>query len=172
MFRVFLGLGSNIGDRRSFLMNAVEEIRKFATVLRSSSIYETEPWRMSDTKSFYNMALEIETTLHPGVLLTKLKAIEKKLGRSAQSHMKPREIDIDILLYGGPTIQNDNISVPHPELHLRRFVLEPLCEIDSTLIHPSFGKPIKILLDDCPDTSTVVKLKNISSEVNTKMVQV
>ena len=155
--RFFLGLGSNAGDRLTFLSKALGEIHSIANVRRVSSVYETEPVGMDPTRSFLNMAVEIETQLEPGTLLQQTQRIERKLGREPNSHMKPRTIDIDILLYDGCTVQCNELHIPHREAHRRRFVLEPLNEIASDVVHPISQQTIHQLLQQCTDTASVVR---------------
>ena len=161
MYHVFLGLGSNVGDRLTFLARAVEEIGSIATINSISSIYETEPVEMQSTEMFYNMALSVETTDHPSELLVKLKLIEKKLGRTSSGRLFDREIDIDILLYRGWSYEDATVRVPHAELEHRRFVLEPLNEIAPTALHPILGQTIASLLRQCRDRSRVMRTLHV-----------
>src|ERR1041385_6144436 len=166
MYRVYLGLCSNVNDRLKFLRKALEEIRILATIHSISSIYETEPVGMSSTELFYNMALSIDTDDRPPELLKKLKTIEKKIGRKQTGRMRDREIDIDILLYRGWSYEDGAIIVPHPELEHRRFALEPLSEIDPTAIHPTLGKTIATLLRQCHDQSRVLRTSHTINLTN------
>jgi 2-amino-4-hydroxy-6-hydroxymethyldihydropteridine diphosphokinase len=161
MFRVFLGLGSNLGDRGEYLGKAVEMVESIAKVTMLSSMYETEPVGMNAGKAFYNIAAGIQTNLNPIELLVKLKAIEHTIGRTPQTHMKPREIDIDILLYDGVKYADARLIVPHPHLVERRFALEPLSEIASNIIHPVLNKTITELLKDCKDRHRVARIGNL-----------
>ena len=158
MCRVFLGLGSNLGDRLQHLSDAVREINHMAKIQSISSVYRTEPFGMKSDHEFYNAAIEIETLLDPPDLLQKLKNIEKKLGRSPHTHMKDREIDIDILLYSNLYYEehtSHSIEVPHPDLVNRKFALIPLNEIASVVLHPIYGEAIGTLLHRCKDRSVV-----------------
>ncbi len=160
MYRVFLGLGSNIGDRIQHLKHALSELGHIALVKAISPVYQTEPYGMSSQHEFLNSAVEIETSLEPPELLHKLKNLEKKLGRSPHTHMKDREIDIDILLYNNYYYEEHlghTIEVPHPDLTTRKFALAPLNDIASTLMHPVFGETIGTLLQQCPDKNKVIK---------------
>jgi len=153
--RVFLGLGSNVGERLEYLSRAVGRIGQVASVRKCSSIYETEPVGMKNARPFYNMAIEIETTLTPQGLLENIKSIEVELGRTPHTHMLPREIDIDILLYGEEILRADALQIPHPELTERRFVLEPLSEIADKIVHPVLQTSISAVLKDCRDKAAV-----------------
>ena len=158
MFRVFLGLGSNLGDRVSYLSKAVRELSEITAIQSLSSLYETEPVGYKNQPEFLNLVLEIETPLKPLELLKQLQAVEKRVGRTNRVHLRPREIDIDILLYEKLVHENQDLIVPHPELQNRRFVLEPLCEIAPGVIHPTLHESVASLLSRCPDTSRVVRL--------------
>lgn len=157
MYQVFLGLGSNLGARLENLSRAVEEIKTIANVDAISSIYETEPVGMDSGILFYNMVVGIHTPNDPPLLLTQLRKIERKLGRKHSVQYEPRTIDIDILLYKGLAYEDHTVTVPHPGIQHRRFVLEPLCEIAPTAIHPSLEKTIASLLRSCNDTHRVIK---------------
>ncbi|MBI1806348.1 MAG: 2-amino-4-hydroxy-6-hydroxymethyldihydropteridine diphosphokinase [Ignavibacteria bacterium] len=157
MYTVYLGLGSNLGDRLSNLSRAVEEINGVASIIDVSSIYETEPVEMDSENLFYNMVLGISTPDDPPLLLVKLKKIEKKLGRKARTHLEPRLIDIDILLYRGLAYEDHTVRVPHPALEHRRFALQPLNEIAPTAVHPILEKTIASLLRACRDRHRVVR---------------
>ena len=157
MYFVYLGLGSNIGNRTEHLSRAVEKINEIATVNAISSIYETEPVEMEADEPFYNMTVGISTPDDPPLLLVKLKAIEKKLGRKLPSHQEPRPIDIDILLYRGLAYEDHSVRVPHPKLERRRFALEPLNEIAPTAVHPLLEKTVAWLLRNCHDHHRVTK---------------
>ena len=156
MYHVFLGLGSNLGDRLKYLNSAVLEIQTFAEIERVSSVYECEPVEMDSTNLFFNIALGIRTLHQPQGLFLRLKEIEKQLGRNSAEHGKDRTIDIDILLYRGLSYYDDDLNVPHPRIELRRFVLEPLNEIAPTEIHPIVDKTIAVLLQSCKDRCVVV----------------
>jgi len=157
MYTVYLGLGSNSGDRAGHLSRAVEELGAVAAVDAISSIYETVPVDMESDEPFYNMAVGISTTDDPPLLLRKLKTIEKRMGRKLPSHLEPRVIDIDILLYRGLAYEDHMVRVPHPKLELRRFVLEPLNEIAPTAVHPLLEKTVAWLLRGCHDHHRVTK---------------
>lgn len=157
MFRVYLGLGSNVGDRLNNLKKAIGELEKVVKILNISSVYETEPWGVQNQERFYNSVVEVETELYPIELLEKLQQIELKLGRKKYTHMQARTIDIDILLYHGWSYETNKLAVPHPELERRRFVLEPISEIAPLAVHPILGKTMISLLRHCRDKSVVMR---------------
>ncbi|MCW5897052.1 MAG: 2-amino-4-hydroxy-6-hydroxymethyldihydropteridine diphosphokinase [Bacteroidetes bacterium] len=158
-YRVFLGLGSNVGDRHTFLNTAGAEIKLLPAtkVVWVSPVYETEPYGKTDQPKFLNAALEIETVLLPANLLKELKKIETRTGRTTTEHWGPREIDIDILLYDGFVQQDGEVTVPHPELEKRKFVLVPLREIAADVVHPVNGMTISELTAACRDSAKVVQ---------------
>ena len=133
-YRVYLGLGSNLGDRYGKLIEAIEKLQAAVKVDRISSICETEPWGYADQPCFLNAACGGETDLLPEELLGRVKAIELELGREPTFRYGPRAIDIDILLYGDEAIAREGLRVPHPHLHERDFVLFPLREIASAVV--------------------------------------
>jgi 2-amino-4-hydroxy-6-hydroxymethyldihydropteridine diphosphokinase len=143
---VYLALGSNLSDRSANLQAAKDALPPAVRVRRSSSIYETEPWGYADQPAFYNQALEAETRLSPLALLKKLKGIETRLGRTPTFRNGPRLIDIDILFYGQEVIGLPGLTIPHPRLHERPFVLVPLAELAPDFIHPLLQASIAELL--------------------------
>jgi len=149
--RVFIGMGSNIGDRASFLNRAAARMRQLndTTVVWFSPIYESEPVGKEDQPPFLNAVGEIETSLMPPELLSHLKSIELDLGRTGTDRWGPREIDLDILLYDGFVYNQDGIQVPHPRLEERRFVLVPFRDIAPDVIHPISGMKIEELARQC-----------------------
>jgi 2-amino-4-hydroxy-6-hydroxymethyldihydropteridine diphosphokinase len=142
---VLLGLGSNLGDRQEILKSAWQEINDIAETktLRLSRFYETEPvGGPPNQPEFLNAAGIVDTTLTPHLLLEKLQEIEFKFGRVRIEHWGPRTLDIDILLYGNEIISTPVLTIPHPEMLQRRFVLEPAMEIAANTVHPVTGKTI------------------------------
>jgi 2-amino-4-hydroxy-6-hydroxymethyldihydropteridine diphosphokinase len=134
---VYIGIGSNLGDRKANCMRAIELLAgKGLVVRKESSLYETDPWGDKNQPKFLNMAIEIETELKPRDLLGILAGIEKKLGRKKSHKWGPRIIDLDILLYNSLTIDQDDLKIPHPFMHERDFVLKPLYEIAPDVKHP------------------------------------
>lgn len=162
MNKVFLGLGTNLGDREANLKMAIESIiENIGPVVSSSSVYETEPWGFRTKDLFLNMVAGVETKLKPSGLLGRMLMIEAKMGRlRSGKEYSSRIIDLDILLYGEEILDSKSLVIPHPKLHERRFVLVPLCEIAPDLVHPVLKKSIKQLLSECPDKNNVTRLKN------------
>ena len=160
MNKVYLGLGTNLGDRKRNLREAIEQIGEhIGKVLNSSSVYETAPWGFDAENDFLNMAAEVETGLSPTDLLKKIFEIESKLGRErTQDRYSSRIIDIDILFYDDLIVDQKGLKIPHRLIHERRFVLVPLCEIAPDLIHPMLKKSIRVLLEECRDRTKIVKV--------------
>lgn len=157
MKKIFLGLGSDTGDRLEHLSEALGLITEtVGKIISISSVYETDPWGFKGDRKFLNMAVEVETDLSPSALLTTILATETRMGRLRNStRYGSRIIDIDILLYGDEIINESDIFIPHPHLHERRFVLVPLNEIASGLIHPVKNAKIHKLLEECTDNGSV-----------------
>ena len=143
---VYLSLGSNMGDRQHNLNEALELLSQRAKLFEVSSTYDTEPVGNPDQPRFLNLAARIQTRLAPLELLSLTKGIEAKLGRVKDKPNSPRPIDIDILFYGDQVIKNRQLTVPHPRLTERAFVLVPLAEIAPKLIHPVSGKSAEKML--------------------------
>jgi len=158
MSTAHLLIGGNLGDRKENLLTAISLINEqCGSLTRSSSIYETEAWGNTDQPSFLNQALEISTSLNARQLLRKILKIEKEMGRVRKEKLGPRIIDIDILLFEDEIHDLRFLKIPHPEMQNRRFVLVPLAEINSELMHPVLKKTIAQLLEECPDNLQVVK---------------
>jgi 2-amino-4-hydroxy-6-hydroxymethyldihydropteridine diphosphokinase len=160
MKTVYLGIGTNLGDREENLKKAIGMIEvHIGTIKLSSSVYETEPWGFQSGNYFLNMVVEVETSLRSSGLLGRLLMIESLLGRLRQGkEYQSRIIDIDILFYNNQVIKKKVLTVPHPGIQNRRFVLVPLNEIAGDLIHPVLGKSIRQLLEECPDKSKIAKV--------------
>jgi len=157
MPRAFISLGSNLGDRVLNCKKALGEISRFAEIRGVSSVYETEPVGYEDQPYFINCAAEIETALPPLELLDRLHEVEKGLGRVRGEAWGPRIIDIDIIFYDDLIIDTEELTIPHVSAHARRFVLEPICEINPMFVHPGFGVRIYVLLNSLDDDKKVVK---------------
>ena len=160
MKKVFLGIGTNLGERETNLKEAVTAIGKnIGTVLKCSSLYETEPWGFKSENQFLNIVVEAETKLTPSGVLGAILMIEAFMGRTrSEKQYSSRVIDIDILLYEDIVIDEISLKIPHPLMHKRRFVLVPLCEIAAELVHPVLKKNIATLLNLCEDKSDVWKI--------------
>ena len=141
----YIGLGSNLGDRRAMIAGALERLRP----ARVSTIVETEPWGVVDQPRFLNAVAEIETELAPPALLDRLLEIEAELGRVRQRKWGPRTIDLDLLLFGDRRIVSPVLTIPHPRLHQRLFVLEGLAELCPDLAVPGHDRTVRQLLDAC-----------------------
>jgi 2-amino-4-hydroxy-6-hydroxymethyldihydropteridine diphosphokinase len=154
--RYFISLGSNLGDRRRKLAQAVNLLTENGIkILKKSSLYETEPVGLQEQPWFLNQVLEVETGSLPERLLRVAKRIEKKMGRSPTTAKGPRCIDIDILLADSGIVQTKKLQIPHPELEKRKFVLFPLMEIAPEIMHPILHKKIEELWKECQDNSDV-----------------
>jgi 2-amino-4-hydroxy-6-hydroxymethyldihydropteridine diphosphokinase len=139
---IYLALGSNLGDRRANLSTAVERLREQVAILALSSLYETEPAYVTDQPRFLNAVLRGRTTLAAPALLAFVKRIERELGRAAGRRYGPRIVDIDLLLYDERTIDTPELTVPHPRMAERPFVLAPLAEIAPDLVPPGWGESV------------------------------
>jgi len=153
---VFLGLGSNLGDREAAIDGALARLGARGVRLRArSSTWLTEPVGGPPQGLFLNAAAAVETALAPAELLAAALAVEREMGRVRAERNGPRTIDVDLLLYGDRRVDEPGLSVPHPRLHERRFVLAPLAEIARDVVHPTLGLTIAELFDRCPDRSGV-----------------
>jgi 2-amino-4-hydroxy-6-hydroxymethyldihydropteridine diphosphokinase len=154
---VYLSLGSNIGDREANLRIAIEKLAELGSVVAVSSFYEAEPVEFTAQPWFLNCAVALRTHLMPKLFLAKALAIEQQMGRRRIQPKGPRTIDIDILLFGNSVISSPWLDVPHPAMHQRRFVLEPLAEIAPDLRHPIFKRTARELLQVLPHSAGQVK---------------
>lgn len=146
---VYIGVGSNMGDRYSNILSAKKEINNSSSckIIEVSKIYETEPIGYLDQDNFLNCVFKITTSLNPKKLLKLLLNTEKILKRKRIIHWGPRTIDLDILFYGNITISSTELTIPHPRLHERMFVLKPLCDLDPDLYHPVIKERCNILAE-------------------------
>lgn len=158
METAYISIGSNLGDREKYSRQAIEGISEFAKVTAVSAFYETEPVGFEDQPQFINSVAEIETELSPHGLLEKLRSVENKLGRVRETKWGPRTIDLDIIFYGNEVLNDPDLTIPHPEAHKRRFVLEPLEEIAPTFEHPVLKQSITELLASLNDHHKVKKV--------------
>lgn len=143
MAEVYIALGSNLGDKEENIRKAIDLMREECSISDFSSVYEAEPVGYKEQDSFLNCVVKVETDLEPKELLEFILSIEKRLGRIRTFKNAPRTIDLDILFYGDAVINHEGLIIPHPRLHERAFVLEPLKEISNNLIHPVLKKSIK-----------------------------
>jgi len=153
----YIGLGSNLGDRAGNLLLAIRGLMEASFVVRKlSAIYETDPVEIDSDTKFLNMVVEISVTnVSPTQMMARLLRIEYLLERKFKNLKKPRTADLDILFFGGQQMDTEFLVLPHPRLHLRRFVLEPLAEIAPNLVHPVLGTEIRELLANVNDASSV-----------------
>ena len=158
---VFLGIGTNLGNRGNNLKEAVTFIEEhIGQVLKSSFIYETEPWGFQSGDEFLNMVVKVETKLIPSGLMEKILMIESLMGRvRGEKQYSSRVIDIDILLYERMVINEKSLKIPHPLMHDRKFVMVPLCEIEPEMVHPVLNKTMVSLLKSSKDKSKVRKCR-------------
>ena len=146
--RVFIGLGSNLGDRQTNLVRAMHLLEPELGIECISSVYETEPWGVREQPRYLNCALVANTDLTPHELLVKLKSIENELGRQPTFRYGPRLVDLDLLLYDELSLSTDELTIPHPRMMERAFVLVPLAEIAGSLLHPISKQSFRQLADD------------------------
>lgn len=154
---VYLGLGSNVGDREANLRAAIERLGEVGVLQAVSSIYETEPREVTDQPWFLNCAVALETEQMPKQLLARLLGIEREMGRRRVKPKGPRLIDIDILLFGSSVVEAKGLTIPHPTMHERRFVLDPLAEIAPEVRHPVFKRTVREMRDALGKDAGAVK---------------
>ncbi len=160
-FSAYIALGSNQGDRELNLLRGIAEIGKLpgTKITALSGFYDTQPVGPVEQENFLNAALRLDTSLSPHQLLVELQRIETEIfGRKRTVQWGPRAIDLDILFYGGLTLAGEDLTIPHPRLHERRFVLVPLVEIAPDLLHPGIGRSVAEILNDLDSDETVVKI--------------
>jgi 2-amino-4-hydroxy-6-hydroxymethyldihydropteridine diphosphokinase len=155
---VYLSLGSNLGDRAANLREAIQKLGEIGNVVGASSFYETEPVELTAQPWFLNCAVKLDTEKMPRQLISAILSLEQGMGRQRKQKKGPRIIDIDILLFGSSVIEIPSLTIPHPKLHERRFVLEPLAEIAPDARHPVFKRSMRELRDALPPGQTVKKL--------------
>lgn len=158
MNTAYLLIGGNLGDRAAYLEEAVAHIEaKCGSITSRSSMYETAAWGNTNQPAFYNQALKLSTPLSPASLLEQLLAIELEMGRVRTQKYGPRTIDLDILMIDDKVLDTPALTIPHPQLHHRRFALLPLAEIEPSLKHPVLDQTVSELLVNCTDTLDVQK---------------
>ena len=156
--RVFIGVGSNLGNRRGYYQKALDLMADLpqTAIVRCSSLYETEP--IGEAKNWYiNGVVELETALSPQHLLSRLQKIESALGRTRTKKWASRTIDLDILLFDKQVVNEEQLKIPHPEMHRRRFVLLPLSELAPRFVHPLLGSTVAELLVGLADDKQVLR---------------
>jgi len=164
MATVYLSLGSNLGDRKKNIASALKMLGQEAQILKVSSLYETEPVGYKDQPWFLNCVCSIETDLSPQALLKFVKATERKMGRKPTRCFGPRLIDIDILLYDDLILDSPDLTIPHPRLEERAFVLLPLREIASQLVHPLLGANVEELWQKARNLEKIRLYSGFSSQ--------
>jgi 2-amino-4-hydroxy-6-hydroxymethyldihydropteridine diphosphokinase len=155
---VFLSLGSNVGDRLANLNTALERLGNLGDVVAKSSIYETEPVEFVAQPWFLNCVVRLDTEKMPKQLLAAILKIERDMGRQRERKKGPRTIDVDILLFGNSVVEAPGLTIPHPSMHERRFVLEPMSEIAPGVRHPVFKRTMGALRDNLPAGQAVRRL--------------
>jgi len=156
----FIGIGSNVGDRRQACMKAVNAFDTWegGSLIKMSSLYESEPWGYEAQDWFINCVIKVATSEDAFGLLAFMQDVEQKLEKQKKFHWGPRTIDLDLLFFNQSVIDAPNLKVPHPHLHERRFVLEALAEIEPSWMHPALKQPVWHLLQHVQDTKKVLKL--------------
>ena len=154
----YIGLGSNLGDRSKNLSGAMERLSRVGNICSASTIFKTKPWGVSDYQpSYFNQVAGVLTSMDPLDVVVELLGIEHSLGRIRRTKNDPRTVDLDLLLHGSAVLKATGVTVPHPRLHERAFVLVPLAEIAPNYVHPIFGVTIAQLAKDS-DSSGVRRL--------------
>jgi 2-amino-4-hydroxy-6-hydroxymethyldihydropteridine diphosphokinase len=156
---VYLSLGSNLGDTAANLNAAIAGLRTLGDVAAVSSFYETEPVELTAQPWFLNCAIKLDTEKMPKQLMSGILDLEQDMGRRRQQKKGPRIIDIDILLFGSSIIETKGLTIPHPAMHQRRFVLEPLAEISPEVRHPVFKRTVRELRDALPPGQAVRRIQ-------------
>jgi 2-amino-4-hydroxy-6-hydroxymethyldihydropteridine diphosphokinase len=155
---VYLGLGCNLGDRVETLRSALRALQEFGTLVASSAIYQTTPWGLKNQPDFLNLCCRLDTALSPDALHAETKNIEIQLGRVPNVRWGPRFADIDLLTYDDLVIQNERLTIPHPRIAGRAFVLVPLAEIAPDLVLPGQTETVTALAAAIPDVAQLVRM--------------
>ncbi len=167
MHKVFLGIGGNVGNKQKNFNEALILVEKhLGEIVKTSSIYETPPWGFHADENFWNQAILIKTDLSAHILISEIHKIEMHFGRQreADGHYSSREMDIDILYFDEEHIENESLTVPHPRIAQRKFVLVPLVEIDPDFVHPLLHQSNFQLLENCKDGSVIKRVENTNSQ--------
>jgi 2-amino-4-hydroxy-6-hydroxymethyldihydropteridine diphosphokinase len=153
MYKVYIGIGSNLGDREGNCVRAVELVdgTRGCRIIKMSALYRTEPVGVEGHDWYVNGAVSLASEISAHELLARLLEIESKMGRVRKGTWDPRPIDLDILLFGRDIITEDGLTVPHPRMHLRRFVLAPMAQLEPDLVHPVLGLTMRELLEGLPE---------------------
>jgi 2-amino-4-hydroxy-6-hydroxymethyldihydropteridine diphosphokinase len=159
----YLSLGSNVGDRENHLRDAILRLAEPGRVSAVSCFYETEPVEFADQGWFLNCAVKLETSRTPAQLMAEILDIEQQLGRQRIQKKGPRTIDIDILLFGDTIVDRPELTIPHPAMASRRFVLEPLAEIAPETQHPVLKKTVRTLLNELPAGQVVRRIERANN---------
>ena len=159
MEKVFLGIGSNVGEKIIFINRAIKLLSQILTKIEIAPLYISKAVGFEDQPDFINTVVSGYTDLTPDELFKKIKDIEKKVGRIKRFRWGPREIDIDILFYGSHIIEKDNLTIPHPRIQERDFVLKPLSDLDPDFVHPVLKKTVKELLLNLKEKSIISSLQ-------------
>jgi 2-amino-4-hydroxy-6-hydroxymethyldihydropteridine diphosphokinase len=155
----YIGIGSNVGDKKANCQRAIELLQEADKVLAVSSLYYTEPVGYQEQEDFINAVVALETERSPAGLLAQCLALEEQLGRKRTLRWGPRTIDLDILLYGEQVVNLPDLVIPHPQMAARKFVLVPLVEIAPDALHPVLKKTASQILQELKDTATVMKCR-------------
>ncbi len=159
MTAAYIALGSNLEPREYYMQQAVRQLGNLGKILKIGRLYESDPYGLTEQPAFLNSAVILETDVPPRELLPALKAIEQRLGRRKRQRWGPREIDLDIIFYGDMVVQDENLHIPHYDYRNRRFVLQPLADLEPDFIAPDSGRPLRQILQDCPDQTRLMLYK-------------